>query len=92
MNKILIIKPTISLINFIDNPTNTHSNNMIAIVDSGANIHLAKQSTTTMPPVIMSNEITTRLPDGSTMDSLHIATLQILGIINKRGRSTFFQK
>ena len=36
---------------------------MLAIADSGANIHLLKQDDTTMPPVITSNEMTVGLPD-----------------------------
>ena len=50
---------------------------MPIIVYLGTNIHLAKQATTTMAPVIMSNDMIVRLPDGSTMDSSHIATLHI---------------
>ena len=67
MNKIGISNPKISLINFIDNPYNTPSNNMLAIADSGANIHLLNKATTKMAPAIMSNEMTTRLPGGITM-------------------------
>ena len=48
MNKIEISNPKISLINFIDTPSNPPSNNMLEIADSGANIHLAKQATTKM--------------------------------------------
>ena len=51
---------------------------MLEIADSGANIHLAKQASTKMAPVIMSNEMTARITYGSTMDSSHIATLHIL--------------
>ena len=50
---------------------------MLAILDSIDNIHLARQSTPTMAPVIMYNEIKSRLTDGSTIKSTHIATLQI---------------
>ena len=53
MNKIKISTPKISLINCIDTTPNPPSNNMLAITDSGANIHLEKQATTTMDPVIM---------------------------------------
>ena len=67
MNKIKIISPKISLIDFIVTPNNPPSNNMLAIADSGANIQLGKQATTKMAPVIMSTEISVRLPDGSTM-------------------------
>ena len=53
--------------NCIDIPPKYPSNNTLAITDSGVNIHLAKQVNTTMSPVIMSNKITVRLPDESTM-------------------------
>ena len=58
---------------------------MLAISDSGANIHLQKQATTTMAPVIISNYTTSRLPDVSKMESSHIATLQ-LPVIRKQSR------
>ena len=45
---------------------------MLAIAESGANIQLARQSTPTMTPVIMDNEMKERLPDGSTMELTHI--------------------
>ena len=70
-------KPEISLTNCIDTPQYFPSNNMLSMADSGANIHLEKQDTTTMDPVIMSNEMTEILLDGSTMKSSHIATLQL---------------
>ena len=44
------------------------------------NIHLAKQATTTMNPVVMSNEMAERLPYGRKMKSSHIVTLQIRGL------------
>ena len=50
---------------------------MLAIADSGANIHLVRQATPTMARVIMNNEMKARLPDESTMESTHIATLQL---------------
>ena len=53
---------------------------MLAITDSGANIHLAKQATPTMPPAIMENYMKARLPDGSNMEATHVATLQLPGI------------
>ena len=53
---------------------------MIAIADAGANIHPARQSTPTMAPVNMENEMKARLPDVSTMESTHIATLQLPGL------------
>ena len=48
-------KPKISLINYIDTPHNPTITNMIAIADSGANIHLSRQTTHTMAPVITEN-------------------------------------
>ena len=52
---------------------------MLAIADSGVNIHLAKQATPTMDPVMMENGIKSRLPDGITVKSSHIATIQLSG-------------
>ena len=75
--------PKISLINCIGNQPNYPSKNKLAIADSGANIHLAKQATTTMSPVIISNNTIARMPDGITMESLHIVTLQIPGLIKQ---------
>ena len=48
---------------------------MLLIAYQGANIHLEKKVIMTMAPVIISNDMTARLLDGSTMDSLHIATV-----------------
>ena len=53
---------------------------MLEITKLGEIIHLEKQATPTMAPVIMSNYMTTRLPDERTMESLHIATLQLPGL------------
>ena len=80
MNTIKISNPKISLINFIDNPHNLPSNNMLAIVHSGANIHPEKNTTTKMAPVIMSAEMIARLRDGSTMESSQISALHITGL------------
>ena len=55
---------------------------MLAISDSSANIYLGRKATPTMAPVIMDNELKEILPDGSTMESTHIATLQIPVQIN----------
>ena len=71
-NKIKISNPKISFKNYIDAPPNPTSTNMLEISDSGANIPLLRQSTPTMAPVIMDNEIKAILPDGSTMESTHI--------------------
>ena len=53
---------------------------MLAIADSGANINLARQTTSTMAPVIIKNAMKSILPDGSTMESTNIATLQLPGL------------
>ena len=53
---------------------------MVAIANSGANIHLARKNVPTMSSVIMDNEMKTRLPDGITMESTNVATLQLLGL------------
>ena len=68
------------MINCIRTPPNSPSKNTISISESGANIHLEKQATTTMAPIIISNYMTTRLIDGSTMESSHIVTLQLPGL------------
>ena len=83
INKIEISNPKISLINCIGTPPNYPSNNTLAIADSGVNIHLEKQDTTTMAFVIILSEITARIPDGRTMESSHIATLQLRGLIKQ---------
>ena len=72
--------PKISLINYIDTPPNPTSTNMLAIADSGVNIHMARQATPTMALVIMDNEMKERLINESTMEWTHIATLQLLGV------------
>ena len=68
-NKIIISNTKISLRNYIDTTPNPNSNNMLAVAESGANIHLSKEATPTMDPVIMANDMKARLPDGSTMES-----------------------
>ena len=78
-NKLIMSNPKISLINHIDTPHNKTSNNMLIITDYGANIHIARQATPTTTPVIMYNEMKSRLPDGITMESPHIATLLLPG-------------
>ena len=73
-------------------PPNYPSKNTLAIADSGANIHLTKQSTTTMAPVIISNYMTARLPYGNTIQSSHIVTLQIPGISKQARQIHIFPK
>ena len=80
VNKNEISNPKNSLVNYIDTPPSPNSTNMLAIIYSGANIHLGRQATPTMVPIITENEMKAILPDGSTMESTHIATLQIPGL------------
>ena len=77
MNEIKISTPKNSLINNIYTPPNSPSKQMLAIEDSFANIHISKQSTKTISPVIILNYVKARLPDGSTMESSQIATIQL---------------
>ena len=85
MNKIEISNPKIILINCIGTPPSSPGNSMIEISDSGANIYLSKQAVTTMDPVIMPNDMIQIIPDGRTMESSHIATLQI-PVLSKQAR------
>ena len=92
MNKIEIINPKISLINCINTTPIPTSNNMLEITDSGENIHLSKQATTIIAPVTISNEMTERIPDGITMESSNIATLQISGLSKQARQIYIFPK
>ena len=83
MNKIKISNPKLSLINSIRIPHSYPSKHTLEIADSGTNIHIYKQATPTMEPVLISKYMTSRLPDGSTTESSHIATIQILGLSNQ---------
>ena len=65
---------------------------MLEIADSGVNIHLAKQSTPTMAPIIMENYMKASLPYGSTMESKHIATLQLPGLRNQARKIYIYPK
>ena len=79
-NKIKMTNPKINLINLINTSPNPTSTNMLAIIDNGENIHLARQATPTMAPVMMYNEIKSRLPDRITTESKNIVTLQLPGL------------
>ena len=92
MNKTEMSNPKIILINFIYIAPNTTSNKMLEIIGSGANIYQAKQSTNTITPVIMLNEMTARLPDGSTIESSCIATLQLPGLSKQARQIHSFPK
>ena len=71
----------------IGTPPNYPSKNRLAIVDSGTNIRLSKQDTKTMAPVIILSYMVARLTNGSTMESLHMVTIQ-LPCISKQARQT----
>ena len=66
-------------------PENHRSKNTLAIVDLGAKIHLAKKSARTIDLIIMSNNMIAIIPDGSTLHSSNISTLQLPGQ-RKQGR------
>ena len=65
---------------------------MLAIADSGDNIHLSKQATPTMAIVIMENNMKARLLDRSTMESTHIATLHLTGLSKLARQTHIFPK
>ena len=92
MNKTKISNPKSSSINCIDTVPNPLSNNILVLAYAGANIHLAKQMTTTTSPVIISNEIIARLLYGSTMDSSQITTIQLSGISNQARKNQILPK
>ena len=92
VNKIEISNPKISLINYIDTPTNPTSTNMLAITDLCANIHPEIQATHTTTPVMMENEMKSRLPYESTIESTHIETLQLPGLSKQARQIHIFPK
>ena len=91
MNKIEIINPKISLINCIDTPPNPPGTNMLAIADSGTNTHLEKRSTTKCP-LKECKKMTSRIIDGSTIESSQITTLELPGIIKQASQIYIFPK
>ena len=64
----------------------------LAIADSGANTHIYNQDTPTMAPVIISKYITSRLPDGSKMESSRVETLQIQDLNKQSRQFKIYQK
>ena len=92
MNKIKMSTTKIILINNIRTPTNYLSKHTLSIIDSGVNIHIAKQATTKMALVIISNYMTARLPDGSTIYLSCIATLQLSGPNKQARKIHIYQK
>ena len=79
--KIRINNPKTSLINHIDTPPNPTSTDILTITDHGANIHLARKSALTMASLIMYNEIKSIIKDVRTIESTHIVTIQLPGLI-----------
>ena len=75
-----------SLINYIGSPLNYSSKNMLTISDSGVNINPKQEFTTTMDPVIISNNMTERLQDGTTMELSHIGTIQLPVLSKQAGQ------
>ena len=65
---------------------------MLEITDSGANMQLGRQANPKMDPVIMENDMKAKLLDGSTMDSTHIATIQLIVLSNQARQSHVSQK
>ena len=64
MHKIKISNPKISLINCMGNQPNYPIKNTLEISDSGTNIHISKQATSTMAPYIIKNDMKARLTYG----------------------------
>ena len=85
-NKIEISNLKISLINYIHTPPNPTITDMLTIENLGTNIHLARKTTPTQ------NEMKARLPDESTIESTHIETLQLSGIIEQVRQIHIFPK
>ena len=92
MNKIKIKTPKVSLNNNIGTPPNSPRKFTLTIVDSDKKIHLENEATPTMAPVIMQNIITARLPYVITMESSHVATLQLPGLTQKSKQVHIFLK
>ena len=65
---------------------------ILSIAYPGVNIHLLKKATPTIATLIMENDMNVRLLDGSTMESTHIATLQIPGLIKQAREIHIFPK
>ena len=89
MNKIKIGTLKIGLIN---NIPNSNIKSTLAIADSGKNIHISNQATTTVYPVMMPKYMTARLLDGITMESSHVAKLQLPGLRKKAIQIHIFPK
>ena len=68
MTKIKITTPKISLIDNIGPPPNSSGNYTQTVSDLGVNIHIENEAVPTMDPVIISNNMTARLPDVSTVE------------------------
>ena len=92
MDKIKISTPKIILINTIETPPDSPRKYTVAIVDYDANINLENEASPTIPPFIMSNRMTIRLPYGNTMDSYHAAKIQLPGLTKKYRNIYIFPK
>ena len=92
MNKIKISTPKISLINIIGNPPNSPIKYTLAIVDSGANIHISNKATPKVAPVTISNNVTTSLTYGITMELSRIATHYLTGLTKNIDKFLFYPK
>ena len=68
MNKIKISTPRISLINNIGNPSNYPKKYTLEMAESGVNIHISNEATPRMALVIISKNMTARIPHGSKME------------------------
>ena len=62
----------ISLINNTGNRPNSPRKHTLEISESGANIHLANESTPTMAPVITSKDMTARITNGNKMENANV--------------------
>ena len=91
MDNIEISTPKMSLINNIGNPHNYPRKYTLNIADSGVNIHISNESTPPMSPVIMSNNMTSIISYGSTIESSHEATLRLPGL-TKTLENSYFTK
>ena len=73
-------------------PPNYYSKKTLEIADLGENMHLEKPATKTKAPVIISNDMTSILPDGSTMESSQIAIFQLPGLSKQARQINIYPK
>ena len=70
-----LVNLTFNITYNIETPSNSLTNDNLAISESGANIHLANIATPKISPVICTHTMEERLVDGNTMDSMYVTTL-----------------